>query len=119
MITIGEEELICDLAETYNIYNYQSLPVKLVAIFSCGLRENSRIKKKLRLSDPYEDISMEMLVAMYDKLNLISWQIGGNEDDRPESLFQKLYPINKEPEAKPMKFSTGKDFKEEWKRRMM
>ena len=44
MINFDEDALICDLAETYHIYDYRSLPLKLVATLSAGLRDNSRIK---------------------------------------------------------------------------
>ena len=47
MIKTDEDALICDLAETYQIYDYKSLPAYMVATFSVGLRENSRIKMKL------------------------------------------------------------------------
>lgn len=46
MIEYDEEALICDLAETYNIYDYRSHPLSLVATLSAGLREDSRIKTK-------------------------------------------------------------------------
>ena len=46
MIRFDEDALICDLAETYHIYDYRSLPVKLVATLSAGLRDDSRIKLK-------------------------------------------------------------------------
>lgn len=44
MINFDEDALICDLAETYQIYDYRSLPLKLVATLSAGLRDDSRIK---------------------------------------------------------------------------
>lgn len=44
MIEFDEDALICDLAETYQIYDYRSLPVQLVATLSAGLRDDSRIK---------------------------------------------------------------------------
>lgn len=47
MIAKDEDALICDLAETYRIFDYRSLPLKTVATFSVGLRENSRIKMSL------------------------------------------------------------------------
>ena len=117
MICVGEDELICDLAETYHIYDYKSLPVNMVAIFSCGLKEDSRIKRRLRGEAPLEDRITKLMITMYDNLNLISWQLGGDENNRPESLFEKMYPTKKE--DKPVKFKTGADFMEEWKRRMM
>ena len=44
MLELDEDALICDLAETYHILDYRSLPLKLVATLSVGLRDNSRIK---------------------------------------------------------------------------
>lgn len=44
MIELNEDALICDLAETYHVLDYRSLPVQLVATLSVGLREESRIK---------------------------------------------------------------------------
>lgn len=46
MIDLDEDALICDLAETYHIYDYRSLPLQLVATLSAGLRDDSRIKLK-------------------------------------------------------------------------
>ncbi|RGD72907.1 hypothetical protein DW687_11735 [Anaerofustis stercorihominis] len=47
MIRIDENSLICDLAETYHIFNYRSLPARMVATFCVGLRNNSRTFKKI------------------------------------------------------------------------
>lgn len=71
---------------------------------------------------PLEDKTTKLLVTIYDNLNTISWQLSGDESNRPESLFEKLYgkPEKKKDKSKePMRFMTGKDFKDEWKRRMM
>lgn len=43
MINLDEDALICDFAETYQIYDYRSLPVKLAATLAAGLRDDSRI----------------------------------------------------------------------------
>ena len=71
MIAVDENALICDFAETYNIYDYRSLPVKLAATYSAGLRENSRIKMKLR----------------GDALAMLGW-IG---DGEPPSMLKAMY----------------------------
>ena len=47
MIKTDEDALICDLAETYHIFDYRSLPLKLAATLSVGLRDDSRIKMKM------------------------------------------------------------------------
>lgn len=46
MVAEDEHALICDLAETYGIYDYHKLPARTVAILATGLREDSRIFMK-------------------------------------------------------------------------
>ena len=41
---VDKEALECDLAETYGIYDINTLPISKIAIFAKGLREKSRIK---------------------------------------------------------------------------
>ena len=62
MINTDESAVICDLAETYSIFDYKSLPVLTVATFCVGLRENSRIKmKKNRLAVPFETVLLGVI----------------------------------------------------------
>ncbi|MEC4730873.1 DUF5361 domain-containing protein [Enterococcus hirae] len=71
MINLDEEALICDLAETYQIYDYKQLPLSKIAVFSCGLRENSRIKMKLAQQVvPFETL---ILASILDKLSVLLW----------------------------------------------
>lgn len=72
MVATDEDALICDLAETYQIYDYRRLPLKMVAVFSFGLRENSRIKMKMNdIEVPFETM---LLAGIQDKLNVLIWQ---------------------------------------------
>ena len=71
MINLDEEALICDLAETYQIYEYKQLPVRMVAVFSCGLKEDSRIK--LKMSNQIVSFETMLLAGIYDRLNLLLW----------------------------------------------
>lgn len=91
MIATDEEALICDLAETYNIYDYRSLPLRKVAAFSVGLRENSRIKMKMSgLKIPLNEM---LLAAAVDRLSLLLWaktEDGSRNLNRPESILDKL-----------------------------
>ena len=41
------DELICDMAETYHVYDLRALPVETLATLAAGLRENSRVKMKM------------------------------------------------------------------------
>ena len=99
MIKVGEDELICDLAETYHILDYKSLPVKLVGILSYGLREDSRIKTKIRGGQLVSD--NQLLSIACDRLGLLVWaktKDAAKGKNRPESIHEVLYP---EPKSKP------------------
>ena len=86
MIAVDENALICDFAETYNIYDYRSLPVKLAATYSAGLRENSRIKMRLR-GDTLGDSDRSLMAMIYDALAMLGW-IGYGE---PPSMLKAMY----------------------------
>ena len=91
MIAIGEDELICDLAETYHIYDHRSLSPRMAAIFSCGLRNDSRIKMKMA---EVGYTSQELLsVMIYDRLAWLCWansEAAREDRDRPEPLLNVL-----------------------------
>ena len=72
MINTDEEALICDLAETYGIFDYRSLPIQMVATLSVGLRANSRIKMKLCGMDFEPDTYL--LAALVDRLSILLWR---------------------------------------------
>lgn len=91
MISVDEDALICDFAETYGIYDYRSLPVRLAATLSYGLRDNSRIKLKLSGSNvPFETL---LLAGAYDRLSFLSWcktEDAKTGMNRPVSVVNKL-----------------------------
>ncbi len=71
MIRFDEDALICDLAETYQIYDYRQLPLQMVAVFSYGLRDDSRIKMSIsKQSVPLETM---LLAGLSDRLSLLLW----------------------------------------------
>lgn len=122
MIQEGEDDLICDLAETYGIFNYKSLPVQMVATFSYGLSENSRIKRKLRGNEEsQEQYEQRILIAIFDRINWLVWsrtEDAMNNVNRPESLYDKIYNPHKDDDKKVVSFRSGEDFRKEWNRRI-
>lgn len=72
--------LICDLAETYHITDYKSLPPSVVAILVAGLRDNSRLFMKERGTKAPE--STILLAAIVDRLDGIVAGLNGSERDR-------------------------------------
>lgn len=68
---LNRDALLCDLAETYNIYDIRAVPVFTLARLSCGLRENSRIKLQMQgMKVPYETM---LMVAILDDLRWLRW----------------------------------------------
>lgn len=99
MIILDEEALICDLAETYHIFNYRGLPLYIVAVLSCGLREDSRIKMKI--SNRCANTDTILFASMVDKLALLLWKDsvdGQHNRNRPKSIVEEILNINDEKE---------------------
>lgn len=91
MIKLDRNALLCDLAETYNIYSFEQLPISKLAIFSCGLRDNSRIKMKI--SNMKVDSQTLLLASILDANNTQIWmntQDGVKGVNRPKSMTQTL-----------------------------
>ena len=42
-----QDAVICDIAETYHVLDYRSIPVDLLATLCAGLHDDSRIKMKM------------------------------------------------------------------------
>lgn len=110
MLAVGEEELICDLAETYGIYDYEQLPPKTVAVLAIGLKDDSRIKMKLcGMKVPADTF---LLAQIADAINTLVWM---NSKDcrsvskRPKSLVEALTGADKAKE-RPISFKTGAEF---------
>ena len=113
MIRVDENALICDLAETYQIYNYRQMPPSTVAIFCMGLRDDSRIKMKLGGAKVSPNILL--LSGIVDRLNLLVWaktEDGRKGRNKPKSILEDLYSKESEVSA----FASGKDFEEERQR---
>lgn len=117
MISTDKGALICDLAETYGIYDYRSLPVRTVATLSAGLRENSRIKNKMRGGKAETDTDV-LIGHTYDRLVDVLFALGAYKK-HPDSLAFKLMGIEegRTKEGKNIKaYSSGEAFEKAYKR---
>lgn len=86
MINLSEDALICDLAETYHIYDYRSLPVKLVATLSAGLRDDSR--SKMIMADIPVPPDTFILATIADRIELFRRSFSSKNKDVPVSLVE-------------------------------
>lgn len=113
MIRIDEDALICDLAETYQIYDYRQLPPTAVAVFSCGLRENSRIN--LKMSNQLVSIETLLLAGITDKLSVLLWsktEDGQKGKNKPAMVMDSLglTPTQEKQASNTSVFESGEDF---------
>lgn len=113
MIALDEDALICDLAETYQIYCYKQLPLNEVAVFAYGLRDDSRIKQIM--SDQIVPLETTLLASIVDRLSLSLWlqtKDGQKGVNRPASIADQLIKRDKsENDGKDyLVFESGEDF---------
>ena len=110
MIQTDEDALICDLAETYHIYDYKELPLTRVAIFAIGLKNDSRIKMKM--SDQLVPVETLLFAGIFDRLSLLLWgqtKDGQKGKNRPTMIFETL-TVKKSKESDVIVFSSGEDY---------
>lgn len=115
MLVENENALICDLAETYHIFNYKLLPASLVATLSVGLREDSRIKMKM--NEMRYPLNTMLLAAALDRMSLFVWlntKDGVKGINRPTSVLDKL--LGKVEEKEVVGFDSAEDFEKTWKK---
>lgn len=113
MISLDEDALVCDLAETYHIYDYKQLPLNEVAVFAYGLRDDSRIKQMI--SDQIVPLEITLLANIVDRLSISLWlqtKDGQKGVNRPASIAEMLTKNNKEEsdERDYLVFESGEDF---------
>lgn len=110
MLSTDKDALLCDLAETYGIYDIKELPLSKVALFSVGLRINSRIK--MIINGNSFDSKEILLASITDRLGIILSFLRGA--DVPESILDKM--IGNIPEKEYMVFNSIDEFEKERKR---
>ena len=115
MLDTDRTALYCDLAETYHVFGFESLPITDLAMLASGLRENSRIKQKMNgITYP----SVELILAnMADTVTLFRYGFmkGGNSRDNMPYLFME-HLREKEKKDKPQSFMSGEEFDAAWKK---
>ena len=112
MLKLDEDAIICDLAETYNIYDYRQLPALKVAVFVCSLRSDSRIMMKI--SESKLPLDTLLLAGVADRLSIMLWQNtkdGQKGKNQPVSIVDQL--TKQQIEREEVSFESGKDFETE------
>lgn len=91
MYGADKDALLCDLAETYGIFDMRALPTATLAVLAVGLSPDSRAKRSVSgLKVPLNTLLLSMAV---DKLSLLFWaktKDGGRGVNRPKSIAKML-----------------------------
>lgn len=101
MIAMDEDALICDLMETYHIANMDDYPANFVATLAVGLRDDSRIK--MRLKDSKLTLEQGLLALILDALRINNWmhtKDAQKKRNMPKSLYRQLLGMDEPGEKK-------------------
>lgn len=123
MLSIGEDILKCDMAETYHLYIVDwydpPFPISYLADLAQGLSEDSRIKRKI--INKKLTLAESLQAIMIDKLSILIWQKtkdGAKGRNIPESVYRKLEGLEKKPKDELQSFRTEEEFMEWYNSKM-
>ncbi len=99
MLLEDRDAFLCDMAETYHIYDIKAHPVSFISMLAAGLREDSRIRMKM---EGQKVTNLDGLLALiYDKVNWLCWTKTKDAErgqNIPESLYDALSGIERKHE---------------------
>lgn len=123
MLSMGEDILKCDMAETYHLYIVDwydpPFPISYLADLAQGLSEDSRIKRKI--INKKLTLAESLQAIMIDKLSILIWQKtkdGAKGRNIPESVYRKLEGLEKKPKDELQSFKTEEEFMEWYNSKM-
>ena len=109
MMSKFPDELTCDMAETYGIFDIKRIPVKLLATLAVGLRDDSRVMMAKR--GAIVDNKTILMAQMVDLL-------GGVNPKSEQSLTMRCFIRPAEPEQAPQEkhevFDSPEAFNARW-----
>ena len=117
MISLDRNALFCDLAETYGILDWKTVPTATLAVLAVGLRGNSRIK--MRLEERAVPVEQLLMAAVLDRLSMLVWfqtEDGEKGINRPKSMAAILLGDTQEIGGDVQSFETTEEFEQQWQR---
>lgn len=115
MISLDRSALFCDLAETYGILDWKTVPTATLAVLAVGLRGNSRIK--MRLEERAVPVEQLLMAAVLDRLSMLVWfqtEDGEKGINRPKSMAAILLGDAQEVGGDVQSFETTEEFEQQW-----
>lgn len=114
MIAVDEDALTCDLMETYHISDWQAMSADFVATLAIGLRDDSRIKRKI--TNTKLTIDQSLLALLLDAIRINNWmhtKDAQKKRNMPESIYKRLTSTEKNENEDLRHFDSVEDF-EAW-----
>ena len=108
MLAHHKSELICDLAEYYNILDYRRVPGRTLGTLAVGLRDESRIGEIREGIKAAPEVMM--LASIYDLLS----HVFSSDKQKPKSLYEEFLIKPTKSKDAPAVFRTKEDFKAAW-----
>jgi hypothetical protein len=107
MLGFDRDAVVCDLAETYNVLDYKTLPVMTLATLCAGLHDDSRIKMEIaglqRISPTFAAIRAA------DTLTIINYALTAKHGAKLPTLYQDVM-TSKQKQKKTTGFSSIEEF---------
>ena len=115
MSALCPDELDCDFAAVYGVYDRQTLPVRKAAAFAAGLPENSRVFRAL--SGNRFDTTDYLIALCADALRTLVWmqtKDGRRGRNRPPSVAEAM-TAKRDAGDETMTFADGEAFDRAWR----
>lgn len=117
-VSLDEDSLTCDFAETYHIYNWRSFPGRYIATLAVGLRQNSRIRMKA--SGVMADLDSSMLAMIRDDLETILYTLVKSRTRKhiakPEYIAEKVIRGDTKQVQEYQGYDDSLDYEKAWER---
>lgn len=82
-----EDDLICDLAQTYGVHDWRTIPPANAAAMALGLPDDSRVK--LKLSGQDFGFDRRLMMNIIDWLSLFWWLKTHRKGEEPPLPFEQ------------------------------
>lgn len=109
--------MVCDLAQTYHIFNYLDYKPNYIATLVHGLGHDSRVKRKMNgMMFPLETL---LIANCADALQLLVYsktKDASKGRNRPKSIVEALTEAKKDDVSTVASFSSSDDFEREKER---
>lgn len=115
ILSAARDELVCDMAEVYHIFDIQALPARTLAVLACGLGHNSRVWAKICGFEARWCDIVQATIA--DRLAILCWfqtEDGHEGKNRPALLTLQLLGTDQSDKQKYQTYETGADFMAAW-----